>query len=221
MTYTLYFPYYNQPEPLERQLEWYNEMPVDLKFFIVDDGSQDHPLDVSLFKGFSHPVEAWRIDKDVPWNQPECNNLAFRYISTDKVLRTDIDHFYDEPTLSFLSTFQQGKRTLLMFTKRYALEGGARTPNYHPNSYLIYRDAYWTTGGYNEYFSGNYGSDDTEWMERTGLATLSHPLAFNFASKACETKKLNRDTAPNHRKLHEKDRPFFTFQNENSYQKLC
>ena len=98
---TIYFPYYNKPEYLQKQLKNYSEMSSEIRekitILIVDDGSMESPA-IDVIENFKDKLNIilYRINIDIPWNMSEANNLAFSKIQTDYVFRTDIDIMFLE-----------------------------------------------------------------------------------------------------------------------------
>ena len=85
---TLYFPFYNQCEALEYNLDLYSsfskELLSKLRLLIVDDGSQrEHAFDVARNYTDKLNLDLYRIDVDIPFNMPQANNIAFKETKTD------------------------------------------------------------------------------------------------------------------------------------------
>ena len=217
---TIYFPYYEQRNALEFNLgvyaEYSEEIRNKIRILIVDDGSPTEPalpiikqeyldkLDISLY----------RIDVDIPWNQPGANNLAFAKAETEYVLRTDIDHYMDEANLrkllNRLSNEKEGSNCCYFLGLR--IEGAPCAG--HINSFVIRRADYLRTNGYNESFSGNYGHDDIEFVRRlrkfVQIAGMPDGV-FLIARLNAFTPGLSRDVSINKQKLEDRDLPHLTF----------
>ena len=220
---TIYFPYYNQPEALINQLKTmanYNEnIRKKLFLFIVDDGSQEKPaLDVIEQKYRDKlNITLYRIDVDIPWNMPEANNLAFSKVETKFVIRTDIDHFFDEQNILKLLSGHPQDGTAYKFN-RIGIDGFRL--GVPPNLYLISKKDYWKTKGYNEFFSGSYG-DDLDFLPR--LQRCCHvetiPIII-IRDETFMTHGLSRDLSNTKQKQKLKNRPHLTFVNKDKYIKL-
>ncbi len=203
---TIYFPYYNQPQELKNQLDRISNYSKNIRnkisIFIVDDGSQKTVLSIIEKKHLDKlDIILWRINIDIKWNMAEANNLAFREIKTNYVIRTDIDHFFDENNLTNLLNKN------LDFDKNYYKFNRITTTNKHKyphqNTYIISKKNYWKVKGYNESFSGNYGHDDLMFMKQLNkfispilLKDIYIKVNLNF-----RTKGLNRDTSINLKNL--------------------
>ena len=106
---TLYFPCCNQEHQLKRFINHYNSSEFFdkkihelVQFVIIDDGSMREPIQLSSFANSFYTYKIHRINRDVPWNMPEANNLAFEIAETNHLLRTDIDHFFPIETLIYI-----------------------------------------------------------------------------------------------------------------------
>lgn len=167
---SIYFPFYNQNNLLRKILFKYKSENINtemVEFIVIDDGSMEDPIDLNLFKDFLFKVQVWRIDRDIKWNMPEANNLAFSITKNKHVLRTDIDHFIPKKTLNFLFKNLPTNGHYLSNGSRieYYIDGGYRKIKGHKNTFLCTTDDYWECGGSNEYFSGSYG-DDNDFLPR-------------------------------------------------------
>lgn len=158
---TLINPYYLNPGMLQRQYDHLASLPDDLKarlrYIVVDDGSPTDPAvkpgrDLGL-GGFA----LYRMGVDVRWNWIACRNLAVAKAKTDWVLMTDIDHMVPEATLRRVLDGELHVARAYRFSR---VDDPDMTPyKPHPNSWLMTRAAFDRMGGYDERFSGFYGSD--------------------------------------------------------------
>ena len=221
---TLYFPYYNQPEALHRQLKCMSTYHTDIRerliIMIVDDGSQEHPAFDEIDQKYCLLLDIvlLRIDIDIPWNTPEANNFAFREMQTEFSIRTDIDHLFPEDSLRHLLQIQLQTNRVYKFKR---VEQGTNNPlKSPPNIYLLSCATYKTLNGYNEYFSGNYG-DDIEFLPRLYRQCVIELLDIHtIVDTTHSTRTLPRDISINRRKLDERNRPHYTFRHSQYYKKL-
>jgi len=219
---TIYFPYYNQPEALINQLEIISKYTADIRkrlyVFIVDDGSQKYNALSVIQKNYRDQLDItlYRIDIDIPWNLPEADNLAFREINTDYVIRLDIDHFLNEESILNILSLNIKDNVCYKFSRKNFKTKEILTS--HNNSYLISKKNYWNIGGYNEYFSGNYGYHDIEFSSRLSKIIKTEVLDICiFVYSDYATKGLDRDCNINRKKLKEPSIPHLTFVNSNKY----
>lgn len=225
---TIYFPYYNSKDLLIFNLNHYSKMNSELlkkiKLFIVDDGSKKFPAkDVLLMKEelcSKLNITLYRIDIDIPWNTPEANNLAFSKIDTKYVIRSDIDHIYSEKLIHDILEKNIPDNRVLFFKRRrlidtqYNIKKKVKPGN---NIYIISVKDYWKTGGYNEYFSGDYG-DDLDFIPRLKKKFKIVITPFvNDVLVNSGTRNLNRSTENTLKKLSINNKPFLNFVNKNKY----
>lgn len=164
-TFTLVFPYYENPGMLDRQLAHLAALPEDLRqhlaLIVVDDGSPDHPLGeftaaVMQQLGLAG-AQLFRITVDVRWNWIAARNLAVAQAQTDWVLLTDIDHLVPEATVRRIVERKLSDRCVYRFSRKDLPDLTDYKP--HPNSWLMTRAMFDQIGGYDERFSGYYGTD--------------------------------------------------------------
>lgn len=159
---TLVIPFYRNEGMLHEQQRVWRALPEDLKamlhVIIVDDGSpKQHrakphvePTGVASFR-------LYRTLVDVRWNWLFCRNLGVAEAKTEWVLMTDIDHVLPAATLRELLTSELDRRTVYRFSRVDAPDLTPYKP--HPNSWFMTRRMFDEIGGYDERFSGFYGTD--------------------------------------------------------------
>lgn len=160
----LVVPYYNNPRMLELQLTVWESMPWQFrerfKVILVDDGSREHPA-VNFFPDkVAHDVdlELYKIHEDIPWNQNGAHNLGMHVADEGWCICTDIDHVLVPSQLNFVLDMDVDEKGYYTFGRRQ--RHALTTPfKRHPNSWLLTRETFWESGGYDEDFSGYYGSD--------------------------------------------------------------
>ena len=220
---TIFFPYYNQQEALEFQLSYYSTFPEEIRkniqIFIVDDGSQNHKAcDYITNEHLDNlSITLHRIDIDIPWNQVETNNLAFKNIETDFILRVDIDIFIDQDNLLKLILNDSNLACRMKYKSYYTNDFLSKDG--HPNVFLLPKNIY-KNYRYNEYFSGNYGYEDNDFRHKLSkdkkLVFLEDRFVF-VRNQEFSTKNLNRDTSINKSKKDDPNRPFFCFLHKDYY----
>lgn len=162
---TLIYPYYENPRMLTQQLLHLAGLPKArrelLHLIVVDDGSPDAPLGPEHLMAMRAcdlaSVRLFRIGVDVRWNWLACRNLGVAMASTVWVLMTDMDHQVPEPTLARIQEGRLSGRRIYRFSRVDAPNLTPYKP--HPNSWLMTRDMFDKVGGYDERFSGFYGTD--------------------------------------------------------------
>jgi len=160
---TLVLPYYMNREMLLRQQIVWATYPADLRtclhVIVVDDGSPQHPARESWSASGIGLASArlYRITVDVRWNWLACRNLGVAATHTQWVLLTDIDHVLPEATLRALVTDDLDAKAVYRFSRVDAPNLTPYKP--HPNSWLLTLEMFDAIGGYDERFSGYYGTD--------------------------------------------------------------
>jgi hypothetical protein len=130
-----------------------------IQFVVVDDCSplRFDPPDLDL------NVTWLRIMDDIPWNQPGARNLGVVYAPSDKVLLTDIDHEFPEATLAKMLRMRECGRDFFKIYRTCPTTGRLRKG--HSNIFLLSRARFLRLYGYDEEFSGHYGSDDYRFVK--------------------------------------------------------
>lgn len=181
--FTLILPYYLNPGQLARQYAALAALPAEVKqhihLIVVDDGSPQTPaflpsldrevVETGSEKGFvtCEPgkisalglasVKLFRVDVDVRWNWLTCRNIGVHHARTEWVLLTDIDLELPEVTARRIIEQKIRPENVYRFARLTAPEMTPYKP--HPNSWLMTRKMFDRIGGYDERFSGFYGTD--------------------------------------------------------------
>lgn len=164
--WTLIFPYYENPSMLLMQLEHLAAFPAEdrdkIELIVVDDGSPENPA-LPVFERFLASNQSglafrlYRIKVDVRWNWIACRNLAMAEASTSWRLMTDIDHLVPLETARRIAKGKLKDSKIYRFSR---VDWPKLTPyKPHPNSWLMTGEMFDRTGGYDERFSGFYGTD--------------------------------------------------------------
>lgn len=158
---TIVMAYYENGGMLDRHIgEWKNypdELKDQFKAVIVDDGSSKDPA-LPHVQDVGFPIELYRINVDIPWNQNGARNLAMTH-ADGWCLMTDMDHLLLKGQAERLCNMQL--RTGYYYRPLRVRAVDKEQYKRHPNSYVLHRDLYWQAGGYDEAFCGWYGTDST------------------------------------------------------------
>lgn len=178
---TLVFPYYENPQFLQRQYDDWQAWPSDLRaavaIIVVDDGSPISPAsDVVATWPDTHGIRLFRIDEDRRWNWLAARNIGAHHAQDGWVLLTDMDHVVPAATLQRVVYGQHDPAVAYAFSRR---EHTGETIGPHSASFLLTRDLFWAVGGYDETLSGYYGTDG-DWRRRLSASAridiLTDPL---------------------------------------------
>lgn len=140
--------YYNEPHFLKW---WYNTIVLlnmeghSIMLNIADDGSLRKPaIDFFNDKKKYEFIRLFRVPKDIGFNSHGCRNLMMKQTVTDWNLLSDIDRSYPEETLIAMTDPDKRKRG-----EHYGFYH-KKSNEYTLNEYLIHKDDFWLSGGYDE-----------------------------------------------------------------------
>lgn len=162
---TIIFSTYGQPLMLEKQVEVLASYPDELKnrlAIIIADDCGTPPVGLEdvepLLSGFRR-VEVFRVEKDIPWNQPGARNLAMHHAS-GWCLMLDCDMTFSVEMMNRALDAIAGRRRgeVIKWVLRHVDSGEVDTSS--PNTWLIHRDDFFAVGGYAEHYAGNKGWSD-------------------------------------------------------------
>jgi hypothetical protein len=158
---TLVMPYYENPAMFAFQQQVWLEYPEDVKahlrVIVVDDCSPNHPALPHVIDTNVEEFSLYRTGVDVRWNWIFCRNLAMSMARTEWALMTDIDHVIPPKVLRNLMTKSLDVARVYRFSR---VDAPAMTPyKPHPNTWLMRVVTFDRIGGYDETFSGWYGTD--------------------------------------------------------------
>lgn len=169
MMLTLVMPYYRNPGQLALQYaEWLRWSPVakaQIDVLLVDDGSPEPAIDVERPEGLPS-ISIFQVLEDRPWHQHAARNLGAHLARAPWLLLTDIDHVLTAKNAdALLKRLPKLDANTAYFLHRIEADTGEptigkdRQPKPHPNSFVMTRDLYWESGGYDEDYCGIYGTD--------------------------------------------------------------
>jgi hypothetical protein len=155
---TLIMAYYENKDMLSAHYammrKFSKEVRKNMRVIVVDDGS---PFNPATPGDCGCPLEIYRINVDIRWNQDAARNIGAHYAQTEWLIVTDIDHMVPEATWQYVQTFDPVPNTTYKFNRVSAPAMDPYKP--HPNSYFINKQIWDRIGGYDERFAGYYGTD--------------------------------------------------------------
>lgn len=168
MTYrafTLVVPYYDNPEMLKEQQRKWRALDADIRqslhVTVVDDGSPRAPAAPHVEPETRAALASFRLFRtqvDVRWNWLFCRNLGVEKAKTEWVLMTDMDHVIPNDTWRRLMRGKLDALCAYRLSRVLAPDYASHHP--HPNTWVMTRHMFRNRiGGYDERFSGVYGSD--------------------------------------------------------------
>lgn len=150
-------------DSLYRMLDHYASFSKDLmsriQFVLVDDHSK---IDVPISKSLPLNYQLFRVNKDIFWNNGGARNLGVIHARTEKLLLTDIDHFFSEDLLRRIVNHKAKRNSFYKF-KRVDING--KSIRSQPNILYMTKSVFFNALSYDEEFSGNYGSEDTFFLD--------------------------------------------------------
>jgi glycosyltransferase involved in cell wall biosynthesis len=172
---TLIYPYYFNPVFFTGQFDhWSLEASRGHISVILVDDCSPYPASeaVKLGDGLTPWFRLFRIHQDVRWNWLAARNIGFHHAETDWCLVTDMDHVVPRETLESCIYGQHDPQVVYGFSRKEHT-GEEIAP--HPNSWFLTKQKFWEIGGYDESFSGYYGTDG-EWRRRIRTKAPIHIL---------------------------------------------
>jgi hypothetical protein len=163
--FTQIVPYYDNAEMFrEQQRVWRGLHPkqrASLHVIVVDDGSPKEPAIDHLEPETPKAMASFRLfrtDVDVRWNWIFCRNLGAEQTTTEWMLMTDMDHVIPGETWHALFRKKLDRLYAYRLSRVDAPDMEPCPP--HPNTWIMTRHMFRErVGGYDERFSGIYGSD--------------------------------------------------------------
>ncbi len=178
---TIVMPFYLNAGMLAMQYAnwaaWPQELKDKFEIIIVDDGSPEPAMDVPRPNGL--PVlRIYRVLKDMPWHQHAARNLGAHKANQGWMLLTDMDHMLTEANAVELVNTWLDEKTIYTLARVEANTGLPTmkdgNPKPHPNSFVVTKKLYWKIGGYDEDYSGIYGTDGLFRSRAFAIAKRGH-----------------------------------------------
>ena len=170
---TVIFTWSGQENHLYSQCEFYNRMAQKFGYrprvIMVNDGHEDgRQFFRDTIKIHKERFDLVGIDvmEDLGFNSHACKNLAMKYAKTDWVMLTDAD-CYESPGMYHYLRFEKDLDPNMFYVPKADMESPESMEAYellcrkgiikyitHPNIWIMTREAFWSTGGYDIEFQG-------------------------------------------------------------------
>lgn len=131
---TIVIPHYNQPQMYDYQIKHLKTLN-NVRIIIVDDYSDIKPEPY---------FETYYITEDMGINWQGSKNLGVMKSKTDWVLLTDLDHIIPQETIDQINIETLDPDTIYTFKRK---RNGVEIHS-HPNTFLINRDLFIHSGGF-------------------------------------------------------------------------
>lgn len=153
---TLVYSYFDNPNMLKRHQEEWSKYANKEQFeiIIVDDCSINSPAMEKLYDT-GIKTRLFYVKTQIPWNQDGARNLAMKH-AEGWCLLLDMDMLLPKEEAEILLTYDLHPEVIYKNVRRSIKNNSISC---HSNTYLITSKTFWDFGGYDEHFSGYYGSD--------------------------------------------------------------
>jgi len=197
-------------EGAARLLASYADLDPDLKrqveLILVDDHS---PLRIDPPTARGLRGRLFRIDADIPWNQPGARNLGVVHARSDRILMHDMGQHAPAGTLRRLLAMRGPGRRIHKFHR--VEEGTDRPSPPHANSLFLSRTRFLQWFGYDEQFAGHYAREDTTFTRlqrrfgaRLKVMPTRYPLMQRPRDEDVDYARMKRDMTVNTDLMREK-----------------
>ena len=168
-------PYFETKKMLEKQLEVWHSYPSELKsqieFVIIDDGSPENPAGI---KFCNLNLILARVDINIPWNHPGAQNLGAYLATSSWIWSGGIDHVFTSENMYKLTKLDRKDLKVNYKIPRRSIKQD-KLIGYHWEINYLAKKTFWSIGGYDEDFSGIWGSDDvcfTSMLKKSGVREI-------------------------------------------------
>lgn len=139
-----------------------------IELVIVDDHG-DPPAEIPRDVQQRHPCKLFRVDKQIPWNQPGARNLGMLKAEAKVAIMLDPDMIPSpivwDQILARAIDLPRGK-----VVKFGLLKSNGNEIYSSPNTWILHTDDFFDIGGYNEDYAGSKGWSDVELMHKLNSA---------------------------------------------------
>jgi hypothetical protein len=174
---TLVYSYFENRNMLKFQVGAWNsyskKVKERLEVIVTDDCSRSKHAPEIPPVGFKFRL--FRITEKVPWNWLEARNIGALNADSKWLLLTDMDHVLSPKSAERLFFHLDKLDDTMAYQFRRVVAPNMDSYKYHNDSFLVTKKIFWKSGGYDEDYSGLYG---TSGMFRRRLFSAARKNAF-------------------------------------------
>jgi hypothetical protein len=153
------------------------------------------------------PITLHRINIDIPWNTSEANNLAIDNCNYEHICRFDLDHYFCNYEMKKLLAYITKKHS---YFSTFCRKKNDKHINPSMSAFVMHKTIFNTLGGFNEYFSGDYGWDDIDFYQRASEITNRQQIDVCIeVNPIFKAPGLQREPSVNEKKLKTQNDHFF------------
>ena len=174
---TFSITYYGQINHLQYQLDFFSVLPEKIRSHVtlqlINDGYNDSKLFIDICERYADvlDVSAYEVTKDLGFNSHGCRNLMMMESSTKWNMLMDIDAYLSKQTVEDMVTLRLSDKKIYVFKVTFDHEDNPHDYELwdpkdilkliaHPNTWLITKPAFWSSGGYDIEFTGMRHGDE-------------------------------------------------------------
>lgn len=194
---TCVMTWYGQEDHLYSQCEFYNYMAMRHGYtprviFINDGHEEGRDFFHSCIQAHKSRFNVMGIDvtRDMGFNSHVCRNIGAKHVKTDWMMLIDVDCFESTGMYEYLR-FEKTLDPNMFYVPKVDMEAPEVMSGYellcpkgiikyktHPNTWIMTREAFWATGGYDIEFQGVRHGDAEFFLgiERPGVKKWDYDL---------------------------------------------
>ena len=193
---TFIMTWYGQPNHLYIQLEFFKQqgkkLDIKPKLIMINDGHEDRKYFERMIKAYKPHIHLTgiQLDKDHGFNSHMCRNIGVKQAKTDWIFLTDVDCHLSEELFGYIIA-EAKLDDSMYYVPKANMEIKENMEEYelldpkgiikkvtHPNTWLMTRECFWSTGGYDIEFQNVRQGDAEFWLSigRPGVKTWDYDL---------------------------------------------
>jgi len=160
---SLVYAYYENAKMFQiQQANWLSypeHAQKEMEVIITDDCSAKNPLlpqDISTVGEYDFSL--FFIQKKISWNWLEARNIGAKHAKYDWLLLTDMDHVVTPGVFEALLKKRHKFDPEIVYQFARVVAPGMTKYKPHNDSFFVSKKLFWKSGGYDEDYSGQYGT---------------------------------------------------------------